>query len=93
MQGVTDAHHVPRQLQTLLMILVGNKWPIGDEGALRAEAAAWRQAAEATRSRSAQLLTAQRMIGTPFCRPLPSVVTRPRTAWKRWPTKLRRSGL
>ncbi|WP_399084006.1 hypothetical protein ACGH2B_03720 [Streptomyces sp. BBFR2] len=40
-----DAHHVPPELQNLLLIVVGNKWPTGDETALRAEAAAWREVA------------------------------------------------
>jgi hypothetical protein len=38
---VIDAHHVPPDLQNLLMVVVGNKWPTGDETALRAEAASW----------------------------------------------------
>ncbi|MFF7190297.1 hypothetical protein ACFZAR_34870 [Streptomyces sp. NPDC008222] len=42
---MTDAHHVPPELQNLLMVVVGNKWPTGDEAALRAEAASWRHVA------------------------------------------------
>lgn len=45
-----DAHHVPPQLQNLLMVVVGNKWPTGDETALRREAAAWWEAASAIRA-------------------------------------------
>jgi hypothetical protein len=47
---VVDAHHVPPELQNLLMIVVGNKWPTGDETALRAEAAVWRDTADTMRS-------------------------------------------
>ncbi|MGW7674261.1 WXG100-like domain-containing protein [Streptomyces sp. NPDC054775] len=46
---MTDAHHVPPELQNLLMVVVGNKWPTGDETALRAEAAVWRESAETIR--------------------------------------------
>ncbi|MFB7504703.1 WXG100-like domain-containing protein [Streptomyces broussonetiae] len=42
---MTDAHHVPPELQNLLMVVVGKKWPTGDEAALRAEAASWRRVA------------------------------------------------
>ncbi|WP_185993982.1 hypothetical protein [Streptomyces benahoarensis] len=42
-----DAHHIPPDLQNLLLVVVGNKWPTGDETALRAEAAAWREVADA----------------------------------------------
>ncbi|MGW4551758.1 WXG100-like domain-containing protein [Streptomyces violaceorubidus] len=42
---MVDAHHVPPELQNLLLITTGNRWPTGDETALRAEAAAWREAA------------------------------------------------
>ncbi|MGW2278864.1 WXG100-like domain-containing protein [Streptomyces sp. NPDC001770] len=45
-----DAHHVPPELQNLLLVVVGNKWPTGDETALRAEAAVWRACAETMRS-------------------------------------------
>ncbi|GAB3138252.1 hypothetical protein GCM10027290_05520 [Micromonospora sonneratiae] len=59
---MVDAHHVPPELQNLLMILVGNRWPTGDEAALRAEAAVWRQAAEAMRSCTDRLLVVQRLV-------------------------------
>jgi hypothetical protein len=42
---VIDTHHVPAELQNLLLILVGNKWPTGDEAALRAESDSWRHVA------------------------------------------------
>ncbi|HET6500299.1 MAG TPA: hypothetical protein VFG87_05990 [Amycolatopsis sp.] len=57
-----DAHHVPPELQNLLMILVGNKWPTGDETALRAEAAAWREAAQDVRSCAEQVVTVKRLV-------------------------------
>ncbi|WP_101951187.1 hypothetical protein [Mycobacterium sp. 3519A] len=57
-----DAHHVPPELQNLLMILVGNKWPTGDETALRAEADAWRAAAAAVGARVEQVLTVKRLV-------------------------------
>jgi hypothetical protein len=59
---VIDAHHVPPELQNLLMILVGNKWPTGDETALRAEADAWRDAARAVGARVEQMITVQRLV-------------------------------
>ncbi len=40
---------LPDGLQNLLMILVGNKWPTGNETALRAEAEAWTAAAKSIR--------------------------------------------
>ncbi|MGW1467841.1 WXG100-like domain-containing protein [Streptomyces sp. NPDC002308] len=42
---MVDAHNVPPELQNLLLITTGNRWPTGDETALRAEAAAWRETA------------------------------------------------
>ena len=60
--GVIDAHHMPPELQNLLMILVGNKWPTGDETALRAEAVAWREAAVAIRSCVEQVVTVKRLV-------------------------------
>jgi hypothetical protein len=59
---VTDAHDVPPGLQNLLMILVGNKWPTGDETALRAEADAWRDAAGAVRARVEQVITVKHLV-------------------------------
>ncbi|MFE6894448.1 hypothetical protein [Streptomyces sp. NPDC057694] len=44
---MVDAHNVPPELQNLLLITTGNRWPTGDETALRAEAAAWRETAHA----------------------------------------------
>ncbi|MFJ2193639.1 hypothetical protein ACIOJE_37785 [Kitasatospora sp. NPDC087861] len=41
---------LPDGLQNLLMILVGNKWPTGNETALRAEAEAWKAAGDAIRT-------------------------------------------
>ncbi|MFF4902798.1 hypothetical protein [Streptomyces sp. NPDC001068] len=43
---MADAHHVPPALQNLLLITTGNRWPTGDEAALRAEAEACRQTKE-----------------------------------------------
>ncbi|MDH6140392.1 hypothetical protein P3T35_002400 [Kitasatospora sp. GP30] len=40
---------LPDDLQNLLMILVGNKWPTGNETALRAEADAWTETAKLIR--------------------------------------------
>ncbi|MFI6759092.1 hypothetical protein ACIBF5_08105 [Micromonospora sp. NPDC050417] len=57
-----DAHHVPPELQNLLMILVGNKWPTGDETALRAEAAAWREAARTARSCAEKVATVKHLV-------------------------------
>jgi hypothetical protein len=59
---VIDAHHVPAGLQNLLMILVGNTWPTGDETALRAEVGAWRAAAESLRACCHQLITTQCLV-------------------------------
>ncbi|MFE6904695.1 hypothetical protein ACFVFJ_49575 [Streptomyces sp. NPDC057717] len=42
---MVDAHNVPPELQNLLLITTGNRWPTGDETALRAEAAVWRETA------------------------------------------------
>jgi hypothetical protein len=39
------AHNVPPEVQRLLEILVGNDWPEGNEGDLRAMAAGWRDLA------------------------------------------------
>ncbi|RKE10580.1 hypothetical protein C8E86_5493 [Catellatospora citrea] len=44
------------------MILVGNKWPTGDETALRAEAAVWREAAQTVRSCSEQVVLVKRLV-------------------------------
>ncbi len=60
---VTDAHHVPPQLQNLLMVVVGNKWPTGDETALRREAAAWREAAHAIRACAQDVAEVHRRVG------------------------------
>lgn len=58
-----DAHHVPAELQNLLMILVGDKWPTGNETALRAEAGAWRETAASIRTCRDQLITTQCLVG------------------------------
>ncbi len=59
---MVDAHHVPPDLQNLLMILVGNKWPTGNQTALRAEANDWHAAATSIRFCTNQVLTAQRLV-------------------------------
>lgn len=59
---MTDAHDVPPGLQNLLMILVGNKWPTGDETALRAETEAWRDAASAVRDRVDQVIMVKQLV-------------------------------
>ncbi|MGW0855749.1 WXG100-like domain-containing protein, partial [Streptomyces sp. NPDC002690] len=46
---MVDAHHIPPALQNLLLITTGNRWPTGDETALRAEAEAWRETAHELR--------------------------------------------
>lgn len=58
-----DAHHVPPELQNLLLVVVGNKWPTGDETALRAEAAAWRACAETTRSCAEDVAVVRARVG------------------------------
>ncbi|MEU3710908.1 hypothetical protein [Streptomyces catenulae] len=57
-----DAHHVPPELQNLLLVVVGNKWPTGDETALRAEAADWRQVAEVLRVCAQDVTAARRAV-------------------------------
>ncbi|WP_037912032.1 WXG100-like domain-containing protein [Actinacidiphila yeochonensis] len=57
-----DAHHVPPELQNLLMVVVGNKWPTGDEAALRAEAETWREVATALGSCAADLADVDRNV-------------------------------
>ncbi|WP_331752920.1 hypothetical protein [Streptomyces anthocyanicus] len=47
---MADAHNVPPELQKLLLITTGNRWPTGDETALRAEAAAWRETAHSLKA-------------------------------------------
>ncbi|MDX2707785.1 hypothetical protein PV350_33790 [Streptomyces sp. PA03-6a] len=44
---MVDAHHVPPELQNLLLITTG---PTGDEAALRAEATVWRETAHSLRT-------------------------------------------
>ncbi|WP_327069456.1 hypothetical protein OG500_27055 [Kitasatospora sp. NBC_01250] len=42
--------HLSQDVQNLIMILVGNQWPTGDETSLRTEAAAWSAAGAAVRT-------------------------------------------
>nr|BFD87813.1 hypothetical protein StreXyl84_72140 [Streptomyces sp. Xyl84] len=54
---MVDAHNVPPELQNLLLITTGNRWPTGDETALRAEARAWRETAHSLRLIAEQVTT------------------------------------
>ncbi|BCB74663.1 hypothetical protein Pflav_010730 [Phytohabitans flavus] len=69
-----DAHHVPPDLQNLLMMLVGNKWPTGHEELLRTESLAWHEVAAAVHEYAPRLAEARQAIQDGLAGPVREVL-------------------